>query len=105
MLNTLLLIDSGGQGDMQIIFKSVKGKCSFTQLDLASGSFYIKKNEKDRHKAAFRDCDGVVYKSISSGFELTVSPAALTRALERALVPPSPGVVSWLGGILILSYT
>ena len=68
VLNKLLVSDGGGLGDMLTIFDELKGKRYFTQLDLASGFHQIEIAEKDRHKTAFRDADGLLYEFTRAGF-------------------------------------
>ena len=48
-LNSLLVVDSGGLGDMQNMFSNLKGKPYFTQIDLASGFHQLPIAEKDKH--------------------------------------------------------
>ena len=104
-LNALLKSDSGGLGDMQRIFDSLKGKSYFTQIDLASGFHQIPIAENDKEKTAFRDADCQLHEFNRAGFGLTVLPAAFTRVVKRAHAPPIPGVESWLDDILIASTT
>ena len=103
-LNKRLVTDSGGLGDMQTIFDGLKGKRFFTQLDLASGYHQIEIAEKDRHKTAFRDADGLLYEFNRAGFGLAILPAAFTRRVKTAL-GGIDGVFSWLDDILIASET
>ena len=104
-LNSLLVIDSGGLGDMQSMFSNLKGKRYFTQIDLASGFHQLPIAEKDKHKTAFRDADGQLWEFNQAGFGLTVLPAAFTRIVKTALAPPEESVVSWFDDILITSTT
>ena len=89
---------------MQTIFDGLKGKRYFTQLDLASGFHQIEIAEKDRHKTAFRDADGLLYEFTRAGFGLTVLPSAFTRRVKSAL-GCLEGVFSWLDDILVASTT
>ena len=100
-LNYLLVIDSGGLGDMQSMFSNLKGKRYFTQIDLASGFHQLPIAEKDKHKTAFRGADGKLWEFNRAGFGLTVLPAAFTRIVKTALTPPEESVVSWLDDIFI----
>ena len=104
-LNSLLVVDSGGLGDMQNMFSTLKGKRYFTQIDLASGFHQLPIAEKDKHKTAFRDADGQLWEFNRAGFGLTVLPAASTRIVKTALAPPEESVVSWLDDILITNTT
>ena len=104
-LNSLLVVDSGGLGDMQNMFSNLKGKRYFTQIDLASGFHQLPIAEKDKHKTAFRDADGQLWEFNRAGFGLTVLPAAFTRIVKTALAPPEESVVSWLDDILITNTT
>ena len=98
-LNSLLVSDSGGLGDMQSIFDSLKGKRYFTQIDLASGFNQMRIAEKDKHKTAFRDADAMLFECERAGYGLTVLPAAFTRTVKTAISPPDPDVASWLDDI------
>ena len=104
-LNSLLVIDSSGLGDMQSTFSNLKGKRYSTQIDLASGFHQLPITEKDKHKTAFRDADGQLSEFNRAGFGLTVLPAAFTRIVKTALAPPEESVVSWLDDILITNTT
>ena len=57
-LNSVLVLDSGRLGNLQIMFSGLKGKRYFTQIDLASGFRKMPIAEKDRQKTAFRDANG-----------------------------------------------
>ena len=61
-LNSLLVIDIGGLGDMQSMLSNLKGKRYFTQSDLASGFHQLPIAEKGKHKTAFRDADGQLWE-------------------------------------------
>ncbi|CAB1100578.1 unnamed protein product [Ectocarpus sp. CCAP 1310/34] len=102
-LNNLLLSDSGGLCDMQMIFDGLKSNKYFTQLDVASGFHHMEIAEKDRYKTAFRDADGMLWEFTRAGFGLTMLPAAFTRRAKSALGHLS-GVFSWLD-VLIASDT
>ena len=88
-INSLLVVDSGGLGDMQNMLSNLKGKRYFTQIDLASGFHQLPIAEKDKHKTAFRDGDGQLWEFNRAGFGLTVLPAAFTRIVKTALTPLS----------------
>ena len=104
-LNFLLVVDSGGLGDMQNMFSNLKGKRYFTQIDLASGFHQLPIAEKGKHKTSFRDADGQSWEFNRAGFGLTVLPAAFTRIVKTALAPPEESVVSWFDDILITNTT
>ena len=104
-LNGLLISDSGGLGDMQSIFDSLKGKKFFTQLDLASGFHQMEIAEADKFKTAFRDADGQLFEFNHAGFGLTTLPSAFTRTVRTAIAPPNDDIVSWLDDILVSSFT
>ena len=93
-LNSLLVVDSGGLGDMQCMFSNLKSKRYFTQIDLASGFHQLPIAEKDKHKTAFRDADGQLWEFNRAGFGLTVLPAAFTRIVKTALAAPEGSMVS-----------
>ena len=84
---------------------NLKGKRYFAQIDFASGFHQLPIAEKDKHKTAFRDADGQLWEFNRAGFGLTVLPAAFTRMVKTALVPPEEAVVSWLDDILITTST
>ena len=104
MLNTHLVSDSGGLGDMQDIYDGLKGKRFYSQIDMASGFHQMSLAKKDRHKTAFRCPRGQLYQFTRAGFGLTVLPAAFTRRVKSAL-GYLDGVFSWLDDILIASDT
>ena len=104
-LNSLLVIGSGGLGDMQRMFSNLKGKRYSTQIDLDSGFHQLPIAEKDKHKTAFRDADGQLWEFNRAGFGLTILPAAFTRIVKTALAPPEEFVVNWLDDILITNTT
>ena len=104
-LNSLLVIDSGGLGDIQRMFFNLKGKRYFAQIDLASGFHQLPIAEKDKHKSAFRDADGQLREFNRAGFDLTVLPAAFTRIVKTALASPEESVVSWLDDIPMTNTT
>ena len=81
VLNKLLVSDSGGLGDVKIIFDGLKGKRYFTQLYLASGFQQIEIAEKGRSKTAFRDADGLLYEFARAGAGLTVLPSVFIRRM------------------------
>ena len=54
----------------------------FTYIDLAWGYHQVEIAEKGKHKAAFRDLDGQLYKFNRAGYGLTV--LAFTRIVRHA---------------------
>ena len=86
-LNSLLVIDNGGIGDMQSMFANLKGKRYLTQIDLAFGFHQLPIAENDKHTTTFRDADGQLWEFNRAGFGLTVLPAAFTRIVKTALAP------------------
>ena len=72
-LKSLLVVDSGGLGDMENMFSNFKDKRYFTQIDLAAGFRQLPIAEKDKHKTAFRDADGQLWEFNRAGFGLPSS--------------------------------
>ena len=103
-LNKRLVSDAGGLGSIEDIFRGLKGKRFYTQIDLASGYFQMSIAEKDRDKTAFRSPTGEQFVFRRCGFGLSVLPAAFTRRVKSAL-GTIDGVFSWLDDILIASET
>lgn len=57
-LNRLLMLNSGGLEDIQIIFVEFRGKRYFKELDLANGFHKVPLAERDKCKTAFPGLDG-----------------------------------------------
>lgn len=104
-LNSFLVLDGGGLGNISTILTTLEGRWYSGKLDLASGFRQVPIAEADRYKIAFGDNEDCLFKSTRAGLCLAALPAAYTRNPKRSLGKPNLDVVSWLDDILISSYT
>lgn len=102
-LKSLLVLDSGGLGDISARFEGPRAKKYFTRLIVANGFTQLNTVEEGCHKAAFEDADGRCLEFVGADIALIVLPAGFTRVVRRALGTPHPDVVSWFD-IPISSY-
>ena len=100
--NNRIKTDSGGLDDMQGIFQRCQCCSWFTSINLASGFLQLPIVEEDRHKTAFLDAFGQLWKYMWCGFGLKILPPAVARVVAELLSGlRGKGVENYLDGILI----
>lgn len=86
VLNSRLMVNSGGLGDDTIIHGVIEAADGFsTSIDLASDFHRILFAEKDKYKTAFRDAHGELCELNRWGFGLKTLPAAFPARVGAAL--------------------
>ena len=73
-LNALLKAQSGGLGDLLIIYNQIDQSAYFSCLDLASGSLQLMIHEVDRYLIAFCEAEGKLWDYVRCGVGLKAVP-------------------------------